>query len=246
MPMRSLVLSISMTAIVFANLACDPKTDAVDERQQQVQKANASLSRIDTLDSDLRAIGLSVDHPDSSRRSIMLMKNEAELLSAKKKLEDFVTEATNVIAISQRPDVMWGGKRDELESRVAAARTLLIQVNRRLDKTSQFGAGFWSSWDQCRAESLNGIELGNGRRWYSHNSFDESAIAGMSPERRREIAKRLRRQIDCDRIVDRGYQVMYDADIQAETPRPLRGNTSRLEAIVQKLENTPDLNSEKQ
>ncbi len=241
--MKSRVHSLLLLALAFSSTACDPKYDSVDERQRQITTANASLARMDAINSELTVVGVSVDKAPGVSKPVW-SQPENELLIVKQKLEEFISHGATVMGISNRTDVMWAGV-PKLEKRMVSARALLAEIDNQLKNVSgELGSKFWDKWNGCRKSMDTGFILHGVRVWQSYSAFDDKSIDGMESETRRKLGQRVRNHIDCSRVVRHGNAVLYGNGektntIHGQPPArfgDIKEKNRDLETLVQKLE----------
>ncbi len=250
--MKNLVHSLLLLAFAVSAIACDPKHDSVDERQRQIIKANASLARMDAINAELTGVGISVDKAPGASKPIW-SQPEPKLQIFKLKLEEFISHAQNVIAISNRSDVMWAGV-PKLQKRLAAAQSLLAEIKQQLKNVpGELGSKFWDRWNECHSALETGIDLHGVRVWQGYSTFEDRAIEGLERSRRQELAKHIQNHMECSRTVRHGNNVLYangEATVSNNSEPParfgdLKEKDRNLESLLHKLEKLEAANEKK-
>lgn len=211
--MKNLIRAFVLPGLVLTAIACEPqaKKDSVDERQQLVNSGNASLARMEVLKLELATAGIKIDNfvLQNSVRQTITFRSDAELLSIKLKLQDYISHGQNVLKIAARSDLAWTG-RTEVQGRLTTAQTYLTQIDRRLShRDTSLDAAFWASWNTCRTDLSIGFSSFGVSVWQNYYAYDEAEISQLSPYARQELANKIRHQIECRRTVERGNLAIF-------------------------------------
>ena len=203
--LRTFVFAI---ALALSAVACQPKNDPVDERQTQINQANASFARMTVLDQELAPYGVNVRTPGYGTYAIS-RKPLAELQILDTKLTEYVSVGSNALRISARLDVAYAD-RAGLAERVANARTLLNEVKKNLGLGTDSTGRFWTNYAECNSTHRQNLEIYGVRILYYNPQIDGPTLARLSRDRRREIAVRARRYHECERILSQGRAQIWE------------------------------------
>ncbi len=160
-------LAISLIAISLLP-ACESNSSSTDETQTIVSSGNTKLERMEQIDTQLRAAGVSIKHPGLSLYTVS-GKSEAQLTEWRTIVHEYIGHAEAVLKIADRPDVAFGDKQKILAGLTGANRLLEMietEIGNSRTPRSELNAEFWSELNECRkwserprSRQLYGIEF---------------------------------------------------------------------------------------
>ncbi|MDZ4081524.1 MAG: hypothetical protein U1E10_01190 [Bdellovibrionales bacterium] len=189
------------------NTACEPNHSSTDEAQTQVSNGNGKLERMEQIDTDLRAAGISIKHPRLSTY-VISNKPEPQLLEWRKIVHEYIGHAEAVLKIADRPDVAFSEKQKIADWLTGANRLLAMietEIGNLRHPRSELNAKFWSDWSECRKWT----ELPKNRQMYGieffflenqasvRNEDHPSFYARMGRVKRRKIHETATRHLEC-------------------------------------------------
>jgi hypothetical protein len=200
--------SLVAVAIAILGVACQPKSETVDETQTQLREANVSLARLSTIEEELRPYGVNVRTPTYSTYYIT-RKPTAELQILETKLTEYVAQGSNALRISARLDVSYSD-RAGLAERIGNARMLLHEVKKTLGVATDSSDRFSANWHECNSVHQQNLVIYGVRILYFNPAIDSVRLMRLPRERRREIAARARRYQECEFILAQGRAQIFE------------------------------------
>ena len=187
--------------------ACEPNHSSTDEAQTQVNSGNVKLERMEQIDTELRAAGVSIQHPRLSSH-VISSKTEPQLIEWRKIVHEYIANAEAVLKIADRPDVAFGEKQ-KISDWLTGANRLLAMIEIKIGDLryppSELDANFWSDWSECRKwtetpknRNIYGVEFVYPESQQSVRNDDHPAYyARLGREKRRKLRIAAAKHLEC-------------------------------------------------
>ncbi|MBN8542407.1 MAG: hypothetical protein J0L82_18600 [Deltaproteobacteria bacterium] len=239
-------------ATVTLTTACEPSSSSTDEAQTQVTSGNGKLQRMEQIDTELRAAGVSIKHPKLSTY-VILNKTESQLLEWRKIVHEYIGHAEEVLKIADRPDVAFGEKQ-KISDLLSGANRLLAMIETEIGNLrhpkNELDSKFWTEWTSCREwtekpanRQMYGIEFVLAESQQSVRAEEAPAYyARLGREKRRTVKRTATRHLECLNIEEK-YTLHFEPNQNPkdETSRIARIERERkhIETIIESLSVSP-------
>lgn len=141
-------IAVVASASFMVIIACEPNHSSTDETQIQVSSGNEKLQRMEQIETELRAAGVSIKQP---RLSIYAISNkpEAQLVKWRNIVHEYIEHAEAIIKIADRPDIAFGEKQ-KISDWLTEANNLLAIIEAEIGNLRHSANSANSFYQRCQ------------------------------------------------------------------------------------------------